>query len=248
MDDLQTLIDSLPVPGVDEMPPMVELSEKDRIYAAEEKKISDALLDPKNDTEKRVKYVLESLCGMRLKKDGDWRVSASGQQFFAKKVADYVGSTPGNDRNYHTYVEVKGISPGKNFAFIRLDQTNTNGQPSQFEKLTEAWEHGNLVFLALGWWIGSNGKYIVEERGKKKFTRWYRDTLKLEFALIPWNRWVVHTKITKRRSLTYTTLGNEFQDCMIYKTGNRWHFTPGHWWERRYEVENPMFGTKLIVG
>lgn len=231
MIDLQDIVNSLPVLGVDEMPPMVEMSQKDKAAAAEERKKGGTLLDPKKDTEDRVKYVLGSLCGMRLKKDGDWAVTAGGQQFWAKKVADFVGSTPGPEKNYHTYVEVKGISPGKNFAFIRLDKANTRGQPSQFEKLQEAWEHGNLVYLALGWWVArKRAKHTVIEKGNRKLTKWYRDTLDLEIALIPWHWWVDHVEGTKRRSITYSILCEQFRNCIIFKVGNRWCLTADHWW------------------
>ena len=233
-DAFQKLVDSLPVPGVDEKPPMVEISDRDRALAAEDRMVSNALLDPKRDTEDRVKYVLRSLCGMELKKDGDWKVSASGQEFWSKKVADFVGHSPNPDpggKNLHTYVEVKGISPGKTFAFSRLDKRNNSRQPSQFEKLQEAWEHGNLVYLALGWWVARSGaKHTVIEKGKRKHTKWYRDTLDLEIALIPWHWWVDHVNGTKRRSITYSILGDKFQDCIIFKANNRWQFTPGHWW------------------
>ncbi len=246
-DDFWDMVDSLPVPGVDEMPPPVELSTKDKVLAAEAKRVKRSLLDPKVDTETRTKGALESKCGMRLKKDGDWAVSAGGHRFWAKKVADYVGSTPGTDGNYHTYVEVKGISPGKTFAFSRLDKPNKKGEPSQFEKLTDSWEHGNLVFLALGWWVtGPNSEHMIEEKGSKKFTRWFKDTVELEVALIPWGRWIEHTEATKRRSITHAILLREFGDCMIVKERNRWHFSASHWWQRRLD-DSPLFGGALIV-
>lgn len=247
MDAFEKLVDSLPVPGVDERPPYVEMTERERRMAVEAKWEARALLNPKTDTEKRVKYVLESLLGMKLRKSGDMRTTAGGREFWQKEVADYVGYTPGPDKNYHTYVEVKGISPGgKSFSFGRLDRRNNPRQPSQDEKLTEAWGHGNLVFLAIGLWFADHHSQSTKvKRGSRKVTKWYRDDLKLEIWLIPWDRWKRHVEGTKRRSITRMILGNEFGDCHIFKDNNRWILGPDHWWSDRYEAVNPMFGSTV---
>lgn len=231
-DPFEQLLASLPMPGRDEKPPAAKMSDKDRVYAVQAKKISSALLDPHKDTEVFVKRALQSVTGMKLKKDGDYETIAGGMRVWVKKVADYVGSTPGlGVPNYHTYVEVKGISPGKTFYFGRLDKPNKEGEPSQHEKLSAARADGNLVFLALGWWKAWKGaKHTTVKRGKNDVVRWYKDTLELQITLIEWDRWVEFYEGSKRRSLTHIAMRNHFEDCMILKTSNRWHLPPYHWW------------------
>ena len=249
MTDFDKLLASLPTPGIDERPPYVEMDADQKRRAAMDGKWEASLLDPKNDTEKRVKYVLENLCGMHLKKDGDYVTIPGGRLVWQKKISDYVGSTPGNERNYHTYVEVKGISPGNRFSFVRLDKSNKPGEPSQHEKLSDAWDAGNLVFLVIGWWLAPrNTKPIKIEKNNKVYTKWKKSELELEIDLIPWSRWLKFYTNTKARSLTKTQSITHFADCLITKAGREWAMASDHWWNRRYEVWSPVYGTKLIAG
>ena len=119
MNDLQALIDSLPDPEVDTLPPYVEFTPEAQEQAKEDRREKRQYLKPKTDTEQKVKYVLTKspLFDATLKKDGDWITVAGGREIWQKKTSDYIGGVlyPGTVQRMVLYVEVKGVSPGNNF-------------------------------------------------------------------------------------------------------------------------------------
>jgi len=225
MDDL---IATLPDPKKDKMPPRVGFSEEGYKQAIEDNKRKSLYLNPKTDTEKKVKYVLKSLIGADLAKDGDWITVVGGREVWQKKVADYSGGIPYGGGVLALYVEVKGISPGKNFQLARLDKRNNPKQPSQHEKLTKAHKLGYLTWLALGFWDAKHfAKPVMEERKGRKYTKWIRGELRLTIYLIDWGIWLNLLSELKGRSLKQKDRAM-MEDMSIYKV-NRWTIHHNHW-------------------
>jgi hypothetical protein len=188
MNNWDELVASLPEPGRDPMPPRATIRPEDALQAKNDKALKRALLDTKSDTERFAKYILESsLFGGRFRKDGDWVTLPSGREVYQKKVSDLVGSIPLRVRpNAACYVEVKGVSPGRSFAFSRLDKANNPRQPSQFEKLNVEWELGNLVWIFIGWW-DSKKKPLEVQQGSRKVSKWYRQDCEMTGTLMRWS-------------------------------------------------------------
>jgi hypothetical protein len=228
--DLKEWIQNLPVPGVDEKPPEVTLSAQDMIKVKNKRK----LLRVGRDTERAVKYILcdSPLFGADLKKDGDWLTVAGGHKVFQKKTADYQGGImlPDTLIRSSLFVEVKGVSPGYHFQLSRLDRPNKEGSKSQHEKLTEKWEEGDLVWLAIGWWLRKDPS-VEKVNGK-----WNRDDLDLEVSLVDWGDWLDVLQTLKYRHIKHrdsNALGGK-----IYKKGNVWALSENHWWKQsEYQME-----------
>jgi len=230
--DIYDLANSLPVPGVDELPPRVLASDEDRKLARNNREFQKALLNPKLDTEKAVKYVLQSrLFGGSFRKDGDWVTLAGGRQVWQKKIADLHGGLPVTSAYLtSTYVEIKAVSPGKGFAFARLDKRNNPRQPSQFEKLGAAHRSRHLVLLAIGWWDALSGTApIMLERGSRKITRWKRADVSLTITLLRWGDWTTIASGHKFRTLRQKDR-HLLDNYVVSKIGGRWALAPGHWW------------------
>jgi hypothetical protein len=237
--DINEIIATLPDPKVDKRPKAAMVDEEGARLAREQRNFMSSLMDPKVDTEERVKYVLHSLFGMHLKKDGDWKTYPNGRTVWQKKIADYYGSTPANGVNWHTYVEVKGISPGKVFSLSRLDRPNKPGQESQFDKLTRVYKRGDFVLLAIGWWLPKSGtEPVMIEQGSRKITKWKRGELDLEIDLIEWGLFMHMYPNLKRRTLARSHF-SPLPPCRIFKSGNRWALEHDHWWNDLKEVVGP---------
>ena len=227
--DINELIATLPDPEKDPRPPAVSISPEAMAQAEAEKKFLNSLLDTRSLTQTRVKDVLKSLFGMRLKKDGDWKVGFGGQQRWVKSVADYEGGTPvKGEVNWHTYVEVKGMSPGNNFDFARLDRTTA--KPVQFDRLQTAHLAGDFVLLALGWWFPVYGAQPVPVNQKSRtITRWKKEDVYLEIDLIHWPDFVELYNTIGRRSMRPKDR-EKLPPCKIFKVRNRWTTIADHWW------------------
>lgn len=246
------LIASLPEPGRDPMPPRATLRPEDALKAKEDKALKRALLNTKSDTERAAKYILEShLFGGKFRKDGDWVTIPGGREVYQKKVSDLVGSIPIRVRpNAMCYVEVKGISPGRSFAFSRLDKANNPSQPSQFEKLQVEWELGNLVWLFIGWWDSSE-KPIKVKRGGRKVSKWYREDCELTGTLLRWSDWLEIYNNHKYRSIRQRDR-HLLDDYRILKVSGRWTLDENHWWLRvKHEEDafvwsNPDYGRDSV--
>lgn len=196
------------------------------------------LLDVAKETEKAVKYILckSSLFGAVLSKDGDWVTYARGQEVFQKKVSDYMGGVkvPGySEKRLHLYVEVKGVSPEKDFALARLDRPNNPKQKSQHEKLTKAYEDGSIVWLAMGWWLPlHDATPVIETKKGRTYTQWVKNELTFMLYLIDWGMWLekVLPMLGERR--TFKDGDRAFiQDCAIWKQ-HSWRLHSEHWWYR----------------
>lgn len=228
---IEDLIQSLPDPEKDEMPPRVGFTKEGYEQAMADKAQKRAFLNPKKDTETRVKYVLNKLLGTDLTKDGDWVTVAGGRDVWQKKISDYVGGIPVGGSMLALYVEVKGVSPYRNFQLGRLDKRNNPSQPSQHEKLTTAMEKGYTVWLALGFWDAKPHAVPVKQfKNGRQYTKWYRVELDLVIYLIDWKMWlnVVLPELGDRRSLRQKDR-QLVRDAAIYKNGNRWELHPQHW-------------------
>lgn len=235
--NLEDHIASLPDPTKDKMPPRVGFTKEGEAQARADKAFLASLLDPKRDTERAVKYVLQGpLFGGNFRKDGDWVTLAGGRQVWQKKVSDLVGGvTVGKRPNALVYAEVKGISPRQTFAFSRLDKANNPRQPSQQTKLTREWERGNLVWLALGWWDTLPGKEPVRVQQKTRtLTRWKKVDVELTIYLLRWQDWLEIHGSHKVRSLRKKDRGL-LDSFRIKKVRGLWTLAPDHWW-RTYDV------------
>lgn len=228
---IEDLIQNLPDPEKDERPPPVTFTKEGYEQAQKDKAEKRSYLNPKNDTEKRVKYVLNKLLGADLTKDGDWVTVAGGRNVWQKKISDYVGGIPLEGNMLAVYVEVKGISPYKNFQLARLDKRNNPRQPSQHEKLTDAWERGYKVWLALGFWDAKpHAVPVMHLKKGRQYTKWYRAELDLVIYLIDWGMWlnVILPELGDRRSLRQKDRPM-IRDAAIYKDGRKWELHPQHW-------------------
>lgn len=245
---IEDLIATLPDPTKDKKPPPAMVSKEGAELAKAQAAFDASLLDPKVDTENRVKYVLESLFGMKLKKDGDWKTYPNGRTVWQRKVSDYVGSTPAGGYNAHTYVEVKGVSPGNNLNLARIDRPNKKGEKSQLEKLTEADENGNFVILAIGWWIAPPWtEPVMIQQKSREITRWRREVMDLEIDIIEWSQFMGVYSEMKRRSIRRVDM-KLFPPCRIFKFGNRWKLCDNHWWNKMGLALNPMYSGRIISG
>lgn len=243
---------NLPIPGVDPMPPRVEMTDEQKAKAKADKKAKRQFLNVKTDTEKRVKYVLEKLLGADLRKDGDWATLPGGQQIWQRKVSDFSGGvclSPGAPRS-SVFVEVKGCAPGSDFSLARLDRPQRKGAPSQSQRLSEKHEEGYLVWLAIGWWyaLKSATKPIIEERKGRTYTKWEKDSVGLEIDLVPWDIWEVRIlPALARRKTAQRTLRRRDRDltgdCRIYKV-KKWELAPTHWF--KYSAEDISIGFWIL--
>ena len=225
-------IANLPDPTRDPMPPRVDFTPEGALQAAEDKALKKALLDTKRDTERLAKYILEGpLFGGNFRKDGDWVTLPGGRKVYQKKVSDLVGGIPLRSRpNALCYVEVKGVSPGRSFAFSRLDKRNNPKQPSQFEKLYVEWERGNYVWLFIGWWNSCEAPVRVQ-RGSRKVSMWKREDCEMVGTLLRWSDFLELYNAHKYRSFRQKDrpLLNDYR---IMKEGSRWALDENHWWGR----------------
>jgi hypothetical protein len=130
------------------------------------------------------------------------------------------------------FVEVKGISPGQHFQLARLDRPNKEGERSQHDKLTEKYQNGDLVWLALGWWLKKD-RNIEKVDGK-----WCRDELDLVVSLIDWGHWLNEVLPNlKWRHVKYRN--RDLLGGLIYKSGSSWCLAEDHWWKdgiKQYEM------------
>lgn len=233
--DLLAHIESLPVPGKDEKPPPVMASREERQTAAANRGFAAALLNPKNDTERMVKYILQSrMFGGHFRKDGDWATLPNGRRVWQKKVADLYGSIMlhGQQNAAFAYCEIKGVSPGNSFSFSRLDKANNPRQPSQHEKLTEAMNRKQIVWLAIGWWDALPGVSPIREKDKagRNRTYWRKDELELIVTLVRWSEWLKIYDEHKYRSIRQKDR-RLLDHCRIFKgENNRWQLAADHWW------------------
>jgi hypothetical protein len=227
--DIRDLAATLPDPRVDKMPPPVTISPEAAARAAADKKFMDSLLDTRSLTQDRVKYALKSLFGVRLKKDGDYQNVFGGRRVWIKSVADYEGGTPvAGRKNWHTYVEVKGMSPGRNFDFARLDRTKA--KPVQYDRLQAAHVAGDFVLLALGWWFPLPGaRPVMVPQKTRKITRWKKEDVYLEIDLVHWPQFTELYNSIGRRSMRPKDR-EKLPPCKIHKVGNRWKTVGDHWW------------------
>lgn len=236
-------LNDLPDPAKDPMPSRVTISQGGIERRKAVKKEESQYLDPKNDTEARVKYLLESkLFGATLRKDGDWVTVPGGREVYQKKISDFVGGItfPGEDHQRLLYVEVKGVSPRNNFNLSRLDKSNRKGQKSQHEKLQEVFDAGAFVLVAIGWWDALPGKrpVIVEKKGRE-YTYWKKKDLVLTVTLTRWDMWInfvlpmLKERYGDRRSIPNKPRDKEFffMEDRVTKFGNRWQLSPQHWWK-----------------
>lgn len=232
MSDWDEHIASLPDPKKDKLPPRVKFTNQGLAQAKANKSFLASLLNSKKDTERAVKYVLErGIFGGNFRKDGDWVTLAGGRQVWQKKVCDLVGGmTIGERPNALTYVEIKGISPSRTFAFSRLDKANNPRQPSQQAKLTREWERGNLVWLALGWWDALPGRTPVKVRQKTRtLTKWKKVDVELTICLLRWQDWLEIYDNHKFRSLRKKDRPL-LDDFRIKRVGGIWTLDLNHWW------------------
>lgn len=230
MIDWEKHIANLPDPTRAPMPPRVQFTAEGAAKAEQNRQLKDSLLDPKSDTERLAKYLLEGrLFGGRFVKDGDYVTLPGGTRVWQRKVSDLVGSVPLADRpNAHTYVEVKGVSPGGSFPFSRLDKRNNPRQPSQFEKLMAEWELGNLVWLFIGWW-DSEAEPILVKQGSREVRRWRREDCEMVGTLLRWEDWLEIYYKHKYRSLRQQDRPL-LDDYRIRKVGRYWLLDDNHWW------------------
>lgn len=229
---IEELASNLPVYGVDSVPHAVSMSAESAEMAEHDKKFFAQFLDPKNDTEQRVKYVLSSLFGMKLKKDGDYVTIAGGRQVWRKKVSDYVGYTPAKKHNWLTYVEVKAVSPGNNFNLSRLDRTGNPDGITQHERLSKVSNDGNLVLLAIGWWFPRHESVptLVSRDGIQR-VYWPKKDVYLEIDLIMWPDWLELLSGLDRRSIRPKDRESYMHDCKIMQGPHgRWFINDAHWW------------------
>ena len=235
MDNLQAFLDSLPDPETDTLPHYVEFTPEQQERAKRDKGEKRQLLNPKIDTEEKVKYVLTKspLFDATLKKDGDWKTVVGGREIWQKKTADYIGGVlvPGAVRRMVLYVEVKGVSPGNAFNLSRLDRRKNPKQKSQHEKLCDVYADGNLVWLAIGWWDALPGtEPVMVQKKKREYKAWCKEDVALTISLIPWGDWLnmVLPEIEPRRSI-----GQKQRDLLrsygIFVHNRRWMLAPGHW-------------------
>ena len=232
MQSFEDYATSLPNPFKDKRPAAAMATSADIATSEAEEKQKKGFLNPKTDTEKRVKYVLESLLGADLRKDGDWITVGKGFKTWQRKTSDLIGGVclPGDPVMRRLYVEVKGCSPGTNFSLARLD-SRTKTRPSQHERLSAKHDTGHLVWLAIGWWYAKCGvKSTTEERGSRVYTRWMRDNLYLSIDLIPWNVWTDNVLPDLNRRTFRRKDRHIIKDCEIGKVGNRWTLAKEHWW------------------
>jgi hypothetical protein len=230
MIDWDKHVADLPDPTRDALPPRVGFTPEGALQAEKDRMFKMSLLNTKSDTEELAKYILEGrLFGGNFRKDGDWVTLPNGREVYQKKVSDLVGGIPLATRpNAHTYVEVKGVSPGQGFAFSRLDKRNNPRQPSQHEKLMVEWELGNLVWLFIGWW-DSDVEPIMVERGSRKVRRWYKKDCEMTGTLLRWGDWLDIYNNHKRRSIRQRDR-HLLDDYRIRKIGRRWTLDAHHWW------------------
>lgn len=230
--DIEKWVSMLPDPEVDERPPYVGLSDEDKRKAEEDEAYEAQFLDVAKDTERLAKYVLTKHFGCKLRKDGDWITTVSGQEVWQKKTADYRGSIalPGLSYNPSLFVEVKGISPEKLFQLARLDRRNNPNQKSQHEKLNDAYIYGDMVWLVLGWWFARIGSQpVMEERKGRIYTRWRTEDVYLSLDVIQWKDWLMFLEGLKRRSLRLNERAM-LRPCTVEKNDSgRWELCPNHW-------------------
>lgn len=223
------LVASLPDPTKDKLPPRVEFTPQGEQKALADKAFKKSLLNTKSDTERQAKYILEGrLFGGNFRKDGDWVTLPGGRQVYQKKVSDLVGGVPLTTPNALCYVEVKGVSPGRNFPFSALDRPNNPNRPSQFEKLNIEWERGNLVWLFIGWW-DSDAQPIIVEHGSRKVSKWFKKDCEMTGTLLRWCDWLEIYNNHTRRSLRQRDR-HLLDDYRIIKEGGRWLLDDNHWW------------------
>jgi hypothetical protein len=235
MDDFQKLIDSLPDPEIDTLPPYVEFTPEAQERVKKDRREKRRYLNPKTDTEEKVKYVLTKspLFDATLKKDGDWITVAGGRDIWQKKISDYIGGVlcPGMVQRMVLYVEVKGVSPGNNFQLSRLDRRTKPNKPSQHEKLCDVYADGNLVWLAIGWWDARKGmeSVTIDTRNRSR-KAWLMADVFLQISLIPWGDWLnmILPEIEPRRSIRQKDR-DMLSSYLIYKCGHRWDLASGHW-------------------
>ena len=235
MNDFQKIIDSLPDPEVDTQPPYVEFTPEQQEQAKQDRREERRYLNPKTDTEQKVKYVLTQspLFDATLKKDGDWITIAGGREIWQKKDADYTGGVlcPGMVKRMVLYVEVKGVSPGNRFNLARLDRRTNPKKKSQHEKLCDKYADGNLVWLAIGWWDARKGtKFVLLDTQKRSRKAWLLSDVALTISLIPWGDWLnmILPELGNRRSI-----GQKQREMLISYDisiqGRRWTLASGHW-------------------
>jgi len=223
-------IANLPDPTKDALPPRVGFTAEGALQAERDRMFKMSLLNTKSDTERLAKYILEGrLFGGNFRKDGDWVTLPSGRVVYQKKISDLVGGIPLPSRpNAHTYVEVKGVSPGKSFYFGNLDKPNNPNQPSQFEKLQAEWELGNLVWIFIGWWDSDSNPVIVRQ-GSREIRRWYKENCEMTGTLLRWSDWLEIYYNHKCRSIRQRDR-HLLDDYRIMKIGGRWTLDENHWW------------------
>lgn len=227
----EDLVNSLPDPTKDPMPPRVGFTPEGARQAKKDKALKRALLNPKRDTERAAKYILEEspLFGGKFRKDGDWVTLSSGRKVYQRKVSDFVGGIPLHERPVGLcYVEVKGVSPGGSFPFSRLDRRNNPRQPSQFEKLQAEWELGSLVWLFIGWWDSEKQPTVIK-RGHREVSKWYREDCEMVATLLRWSDFLEIYDSHKYRSIRQKDR-YLLDDYRIRKIGGRWLLDDNHWW------------------
>jgi len=243
MDDFDRLVASLPDPETDEKPPPVMATSDEVAQSARDSAFMSALLDPKNDSEDRVKYVLtkakfgrggKEIFGAALEKDGDWETSASGRDFYRKRTADFRGGVyidEGDEHRSAVFVEVKGISPDKSFALSRLTKPPSSSGPSQYKKLTERYLGGDVVWLALCWWDAVPWSEPVDLKQRTRtIKKWRSPDVKLTITLIRWGEFTEEIMPSLRYKSIRQKDRHLLDHCRIYKKGSMWALCPNHWW------------------
>jgi hypothetical protein len=230
MTDWDDIVDSLPDPTKDKLPPRVGLTPEGKQKAKSDSEFKKSLLNTKSDTERLAKYILEGrLFGGNFRKDGDWVTLPNGRSVYQKKVSDLVGGVPLPDRPLAlTYVEVKGVSPGQSFAFSNLDKRNNPKQPSQQEKLCAEWELDSLVWLFIGWW-DSDTQPITVERGSRKERKWFKEDCEMTGTLLRWGDWLELYYNHSYRSIRQKDR-HLLDSYRVRKVGGRWQLDDNHWW------------------
>jgi len=230
MIDYEELVNSLPDPTRDSLPPRVGFTPEGAAQAARDNAFKKSLLNTKRDTERLAKYILEGpLFRGSFRKDGDWVTIPGGREVYQKKVSDFIGNVPWPTRpNAACYVEVKGVSPGQSFAFSRLDKRTNPNKPSQQEKLQVEWDRGNLVWLFIGWW-DSDADPVSTSSGARTVRKWRKEDCQMTGTLLQWDHWMEIYSTHKRRSLRQKDrpMLDRFR---IYKLDNRWLLDDNHWW------------------
>lgn len=221
---------NLPDPERDPLPPRVGFTPEGAAQAQRDKEFKKSLLNTKTDTERGAKYILEGrLFGGSFRKDGDWVTLPNGREVYQKKISDLVGSVPYPTRpNAACYVEVKGVSPGQGFSFSKLDRPNNPNRPSQHEKLNAQWEHGDLVWLFIGWW-DSDVEPIMVKQGSRTLRKFRKADTEMTGTLLRWDDWLEIYNNHNRRSIRQRDR-YLLDDYRIYKVGNRWVLDDNHWW------------------